>query len=111
MDITRKGRPCNLPEWKSIFDFELEDPLTLEGSEHDLFALASKRREEGAQLPMLYLWCGEQDALLRVNDEFDRHLTELGFEHVYETSEGDHSWKWWDMHIRDGLRFALRDKQ
>ena len=105
LDITRKGRPCNLSEWRSIFGFDIESPLELEGSEHDLFLLSSKNAAAGVSLPSLYLWCGTEDSLIRVNRDFDRHLTELGVEHKYEESEGDHSWKWWDLHIQSALAY------
>ena len=107
LDITRKGRPCNLNEWKSIFNFDMKDSLELEGSKHDLFALATKAKSEGKQLPRLYLWCGTGDDLIAVNRSFDRHLTELGIAHEFETSEGDHTWKWWDLHIREALKWAM----
>lgn len=107
LDITRKGRPCNLEEWRSIFGFGLSDPLELEGSAHDLFALAEKNQKEGARFPELYLWCGQEDSLIAVNRRFDAHLTELGVAHTFRESEGDHSWRWWDLHIQDGLKTVL----
>ena len=107
LDITRKGRPCNLNEWRSIFGFDLQSPLELEGSEHDLFALTAKAVKEGKQLPRLYMWCGTEDHLIGVNRSFDQHLTELGIAHTFESSEGDHSWKWWDLHIERALDWLL----
>ena len=109
LDITRKGRPCNLKEWRSIFGFDMDNPLELEGSKHDLYALASKAKEEGKQFPKLYMWCGTEDELIAVNRSFDQHLTELSVCHKFETSEGDHSWKWWDLHIQEALKWLLED--
>ena len=109
LDITRKGRSCNLNEWKSIFGFDLQNPLELEGSEHDLFALVAKAKHEGARLPKLYMWCGTEDNLIEINRSFDRHLTELGIDHTFESSEGDHSWKWWDHHIQEALEWIPHD--
>lgn len=103
LDITRKGRPCNLKEWKSIFDFNMEAPSELEGSEHDLFAVSRKNRELGLTFPKIYMWCGTEDNLNKVNHDFDEELTRLGVEHTFKESEGDHSWKWWDMHIESAL--------
>ena len=107
LDITRKGRSCNLEEWRSIFGFSISSPLELEGSKHDLFALASKAKEEGKQIPHLYMWCGTEDGLIHVNRSFDQTLTDLGVDHKFETSEGDHSWKWWDLHIQGALEWIL----
>jgi putative tributyrin esterase len=109
LDVTRKGRPSYINEWRSIFGFDLESPMELEGSEHDLFALSGKLAERNGEFPKLYLWCGLEDSLLGINRDFDRHLNDLGVEHFYAESEGNHSWKWWDLHIQNGLRWALED--
>ena len=107
LDITRKGRPCNINEWRSIFGFDIESPQELEGSKHDLFALAAKAKSEKKEFPKLYMWCGTEDELLPINLLFDQHLTDLGIAHKFETSEGDHSWKWWDLHIQSALDWIL----
>ena len=57
-DITRRGREYNLDEWKSIFGYEIESALDLAGSEHDLFALAKKNKEEGKPFSKLYTLVG-----------------------------------------------------
>lgn len=107
LDVTRKGRPYKLNEWRSIFGFDIEDPSVLAGSEHDLFALASKLKDSGVDFPDIYMWCGLEDSLITVNREFDAHLSELGVAHYFGESEGDHSWKWWDLHISNALARVL----
>ena len=107
LDVTRKGRKCNINEWRSIFGFDIETPDVLEGSEHDLFALAKNNAESGLPFPKLYMWCGTEDTLIDINKKYDEHITSLGVPHLFEYSEGDHSWKWWDMHIKDGLKYIL----
>ncbi len=109
LDITRKNRPLNMPEWKSIFDFNMESALELEGSKHDIYALARKNHDAGVEFPKMYIWCGTEDSpqLFKNNQDFHRLLDELEIEHYYEESEGDHSWKWWDLHIQDALRFLF----
>jgi S-formylglutathione hydrolase FrmB len=110
LDITRKGRPCNVNEWRSIFGFDLHSPLELEGSRHDLFALASNNKEKDLPFPDLFLWCGTEDSLIEVNRCFDRHLSALGVDHTFITSEGNHSWKWWDLHIQNAIDWMLEKK-
>ena len=109
VDVTRRGRPVDLEEWRSIFGFDLQSPLELEGSEHDLFALAQKVKDEGKIFPRFYLWCGLEDPLIVSNRLLDAHLTKLGADHYFEESEGDHSWKWWEIHIRNSLNWVLHD--
>ena len=110
LDVTRKGRAYNLEEWKSIFGYQIESALDLAGSEHDLFALATKNKEEGKLFPSLYLWCGLEDTLIDINRVFDKHLTELSVNHIFKESEGNHSWKWWDLHIQDAIKYVLKEE-
>ena len=85
----------------------MESALELEGGSNDLFALTGKNHEAGAEFPKLYLWCGTEDSLLEVNQKYSRYLNELGVEHLFEASEGDHSWIWWDLHIQSALAYLL----
>lgn len=110
LDITRKGRTCDLPNWRANFDFSMESPLELEGGPNDLFALARKNHAEGVPFPKLYMWCGTEDALVGVNREYHAMLEEMGVPHCYEESEGDHSWPWWDLHIQSALQYLLGEK-
>ncbi len=109
LDITRKNRPCDLTLWKAIFDHNMESPMELEGTRFDLYHMASENKKNGVDFPKMFLWCGTEDRLINVNREFSAHLEKLGVEHTYRESEGDHSWKWWDLHIRDGLEFLFGD--
>ena len=108
LDITRKNRPTDIREWRVNFDFAMETPLELEGSEHDLFALARRKNAEGAEFPKIYLWCGTEDSLITVNRNFNALLNELAVKHFYAESEGNHSWKWWDLHIQNALEFMFK---
>jgi putative tributyrin esterase len=77
------------------------------GGPMDIYAMARRNAEDGKPFPKLYMWCGEQDNLIKHNDRYHALLNELGVEHLYETSEGNHSWKWWDLHIQDALNYLL----
>lgn len=107
LDITRKGRPYSLNEWRSIFGYDIESALELEGTEHDIFALATNNKLKGKAFPKLYMWCGADDPLVVTNHAFDRQLTDLDAAHHFVVSEGDHTWKWWDLHIQDALDYIL----
>ena len=109
LDVTRRGRDCDLEEWRSIFKREMESALELEGSEHDLFRLAAKHKAEDRAFPKLYFWCGTEDSWIGVNQSFAAHLRELARPHTFVCSEGDHSWKWWDLHIQAALDSVLAD--
>ena len=96
-------------EWRSIFGFDLQSPQELIGTKHDVLALARKLHEEGKPFPAYYMWCGESDgeSLLDSNRQMHGLLEEMGVEHVYEETEGNHSWKWWDLHVQDALNYLL----
>ena len=104
-DFTRRNRI--LEEWQGIAGFDMKGGEDLVGGPMDIFAMAKRHREEGKPFPKLYMWCGEQDGLIEHNGRFDALLNELGVEHLYQTSEGNHSWKWWDLHIQDALDYLL----
>ena len=105
LDITRKGRTYSLDEWRGNFGFDIESAIQLEGGENDIFELLRNRAEEGKTLPKIFMWCGTEDSLINVNREYHKLLSELGVEHIYTESEGNHTWKWWDMHIQPALKY------
>ncbi len=107
-DIFAPRRLAGLAEWQGIFGFDLQDPSQLQGSEQDVYALVSKNAEAGIEFPKLYLWCGESDTLAECNRQMDALLTEHQIPHLYAESEGNHSWKWWDLHIQDALSYLLK---
>ena len=99
LDITRKNRPCDINEWRSIFGFELQSADDLAGTKHDVFHLA----ENSKDLPFIYMWCGTEDTLIEINKTFDAHLTRLGIDHTFKCSEGNHTWKYWDQQLETAL--------
>lgn len=108
LDIAGFGNRDDLKhEWRGIFGFDLEMSADLSGTKHDIFALAKKNKDEGLPLPKLYLWCGTEDFLLDHNHRFVDLLKDLDIPHLYEESEGNHSWKWWDLHIQSALNYLL----
>lgn len=109
LDITRKGRPYDLAEWRGIFGFDLASAEELSGTKHDLFHLLKENCEAGRPLPKTYLWCGTEDPLIATNRDFRDLLRDKGVPHRYEESEGNHTWRWWDEHICDALDYLLKE--
>ena len=109
LDIAEFGKSfISLDEWRSVFGYDMQSCEELKNSRHDIFALAKQFKESGKDFPPLYMWCGTEDGLIGHNRRFVSLLSELGVDVKYEESEGNHSWKWWDLHIQDALAFLLK---
>ena len=108
-DISAARRLAQLNEWRGVFDYNLQDPSEIKGTKHDIFALTNLNHASGTAFPRMYLWCGLSDGLLEVNHRYRDLLNNLGIPHLYEESEGNHSWKWWDLHIQSALDYLLKE--
>ena len=106
LDIADESRKRPMDEWRGIFGFDMQSVGELKGTQHDLFHLASDCIAAGKPFPRTYLWCGTNDRS-DYTERFHAMLQENGIEHCCEISEGDHSWPWWDLHIRDAMRYLL----
>jgi len=107
VDLVGRGVPADIEEWRGNFGFDFEDCSYLAGGASDIFDLTKKLAASGKEMPAIYLWCGESDFLLDMNRRYNALLSELGVDYIYEESEGNHSWKWWDLHIQDALAYLL----
>ena len=58
-------------------------------------------------LPRLRLDCGVDDFLLDGNRKFHKKLKKNDIEHVYEEFPGGHTWDYWQVHLKDSLKFLL----
>ncbi|HBL84535.1 MAG: hypothetical protein A2Y17_00980 [Clostridiales bacterium GWF2_38_85] len=76
----------------------------INGSENDLFHLASEVKKSGKQIPEFYMSCGKDDYIFAHSEKMDKHLTDIGIEHTYGRFEGAHTWEYWDEHIQDILK-------
>lgn len=77
-----------------------------QGSSHDLLALA-RSAQVANLLPRLLIDCGIDDFLLDANRMFHAELNQLKIPHEYHEFPGAHDWDYWDLHIREALRFHL----
>jgi S-formylglutathione hydrolase FrmB len=90
------------PEQSRIFG---TDPR---GTNHDLLKLARDVKATEKQ-PKIRIDCGTEDHLIDANRTLHRKFDELGIEHEYEEFPGAHDWAYWDLHVRDALKFHIRN--
>ena len=67
--------------------------------------LVKKLKEEGKDIPRIYLTCGLQDSLLEANREMRDFLKEQGADVTYVEGEGAHEWDFWNRSIKDVLEW------
>ena len=108
LDFASRLRLNILDEMKGIFGADFNNVSDIQNTKHDIAYLAKECKAQGTELPKIYMWCGTEDFLIEANREYDKLLCDLGIDHAYEESEGNHSWKWWDMHIQDALNYLLK---
>lgn len=67
--------------------------------------LVKKMLEEGAELPKIYLACGESDQLLYASKDFAAFLQENDVDMTFEVGPGDHEWDFWDTYIKKAIEW------
>jgi len=107
LDFTRRDRPGLNDDVKRIFGAEIGSSAEMKDTEHDVYWLTEKNAKEGKPFPKIFLWCGTEDGLLEGNRIYRDLLARLNISHVYRESEGDHSWRWWDLHIQNAMDALL----
>lgn len=80
---------------------------TPKGGPNDLFSLVENI--DPAKRPALRIDCGSEDFLIEDNRAYHAHLKALGIPHEYEEHPGEHTWEYWDEHIRPALAFHRRN--
>ena len=65
-------------------------------------------RKNKDSLPPLRFDCGVDDILIDGNRKLHRQLNEAEIEHIYEEFSGEHTWDYWQLHLRDSLKFLLK---
>lgn len=79
-------------------------PEQMDGSDNDLVAVADRLIKQGKETPRVYLACGTEDFLYKMNVEFmGRFGDSLGI--TYEEGPGDHTWAFWDEYIQHVLKW------
>ena len=62
--------------------------------------LVERLKEQGAELPKMYLACGTEDSLLEPGREMRDYLRQAGMDVTYEEGPGGHEWDFWNRYIK-----------
>ena len=76
-----------------------------DGSENDVFALATRAEKSGKPTPKIWMWCGHDDFLIDCNRRMSKHLYDLGYDVTYSETEGSHGWVHWNKQIENMFDF------
>lgn len=71
------------------------DLETVESSESNPEVLVKRLKDNGRQIPEIFMSCGTEDFLLEQNRAFHRYLEETDIPHIYLESKGDHNMDFW----------------
>jgi S-formylglutathione hydrolase FrmB len=93
-------------EWHKAMQSVFGDLEKVDGSQHDLFALA-REVAKGSVKPRLYQCCGTEDFLYADNIRFRDHVRELPLDFTYEEGPGEHVWAYWDKMIQNVLKWMF----
>ncbi len=114
--LKHPDRFCSVVSHSSVFDIgkilespERHDELSrifgddpAEGG-NDVLRLAEQA--DRRLLPAIRFDCGTDDGLIEHSRAFHVYLGKLGIPHEYEEFPGGHEWGYWDVHIRQALKF------
>lgn len=94
----------------SITEFEqlrlfVEESLDSYGVAPDDRSVIKTIRAQRYCLPPIRFDCGLNDPLLLQNRMLHEQLTAEEVPHIYEEFGGGHEWSYWEVHLRDTLRF------
>ena len=67
--------------------------------------LVNKIIETKADMPKIYMACGESDHLLGFNKDFAAFLKEKGVDLTFEMGPGAHEWDFWDTYIKRAIEW------
>jgi len=99
--LAENVEPPSIPEYENIFG----DPAAVRGSDDDLLALSERVAASDGPRPKLYQCCGTEDFLYQGNLTYRDRARELGLDLTYEDGPGSHEWGYWDVMIRNVLKW------
>lgn len=70
----------------------LKDIANQMNKEHNLLELLNKRK---GKYPFIYLYCGRNDSLYKVNKKYSKKMPSYCNKFIFEEDDGTHSWEMW----------------
>lgn len=99
LDLVRTQEENNVPD---VMD-RVFGGRPVAGTPDDLLWLLGEAATAGADLPALYLACGEQDVLIDQSRTFLATARRHGIEVTADIGPGEHEWGYWDATVQDVL--------
>lgn len=99
----RKGDPGFFLESQSYGEACFGDLSRLLESDKNPKWLIRQLLKEQKTPPAIYMACGVDDSLIKVNDDMVQFLKDEGVPVTYETGPGAHEWDFWDRYIKKAI--------
>ncbi len=93
------------PGGKRVHELALGDIDKLKDSEHDLLFLIRKAKNDGVNIPKLYVCCGIDDFIYSQSVTFRELANSIGVEITYHEEGGIHDWEFWERNIQNVLKW------
>jgi putative tributyrin esterase len=84
-------------------------PDRIVGSNRDYKGLITRLKDAGADIPGIFLTCGESDFIVARSRDYHRFLEREGVDHTYLEGPGGHDWTFWDSSIQTVLDWLPLD--
>lgn len=82
----------------------------VEASDKNPKYLVEKLLEQKKEIPAIYMACGNQDSLLKANQDFADFLKAKNVNVTFEIGEGNHEWDFWDTYIKKAMDWLPLEK-
>jgi putative tributyrin esterase len=107
LGLKHPDRFCSIFAHSSVIptavELEQRFPLMSPAARADMDCYRWAEERTPADLPRLGFDCGVGDHLIGDNRRFHAHLERLGLPHTYAEHAGEHTWDYWDLHVRQAL--------
>lgn len=100
-----KMNESGIRRYTSVFG----DLSKLKDSEHDIYWLAKKLVESGAEMPRFLIGCGTEDIRYETQHKpFIEYAQQIGLPLESMEGPGDHEFKYWDPAVKQAIEWFLK---